>query len=76
MKTKGVFEKGKDADFTMVDLNAQWRIDKSWLKSKCKWSLFDGMEITGKPVATIIRGRQVMRDGEIKGDARGMPLEF
>lgn len=76
MKTKGVFEKGKDADFTMVDLNAQWRIDKSWLKSKCKWSVFDGMEITGKPVATIIRGRQVMRDGEIKGDARGIPLKF
>lgn len=76
MKTKGVFEKGKDADFTLVDLNARWRIDKSWLKSKCKWSPFDGMEITGKPIATIIRGRQVMRDGEIKGDARGAPIKF
>lgn len=76
MKTKGVFEKGKDADFTLIDLNARWRIDKSWLKSKCKWSPFDGMEITGRPVATIIRGRQVMRDGEIKGDARGIPLKF
>lgn len=76
MKTKGVFEKGKDADFTLVDLDARWRIDKSWLKSKCKWSPFDGMEITGRPVATIIRGRQVMRDGEIKGDARGIPIKF
>lgn len=76
LKTKGVFEKGKDADFTLVDLNAKWRIDKSWLKSKCKWSPFDGMEITGKPVGTIIRGRVVMRDGEIRGDARGAPLKF
>lgn len=76
LKTKGVFEKDKDADFTLVDLNAKWRIDKSWLKSKCKWSPFDGMEITGKPVGTIIRGRVVMRDGEIKGDARGASLKF
>ena len=53
-----------------------WRIDKSWLKSKCKWSPFDGMEIHGKPVATIIRGRPVMREGDILGEARGRPLAF
>jgi len=76
LKTKGAIEKGKDADFTIVDLKAQWRIDKSWLKSKCKWSPFDGMEITGRPVYTVLRGRPVMRNGEIKGEAKGRPLRF
>ena len=76
LKTKGALEKGKDADFTMVDLKAEWRIDKSWLKSKCKWSPFDGMKITGQPKATILRGYPVMRDGEIRGEAKGRPLKF
>jgi dihydroorotase len=76
IKNKGALAIGCDADFTVVDLKAVWRIDKSWLKSKCKWSPFDGMEIHGKPVATIIRGRAVMRDGDILGEARGRPLAF
>ena len=76
MQTKGAIEAGKDADFSIVDLKANWRIDRSWLKSKCKWSPFDGMELTGKPIMTILRGHPVMRDGEIKGEAKGRPLKF
>ena len=76
LKTKGALETGKDADLTMVDLKAVWRIDKSWLKSKCKWSLFDGMKITGQSKATLIRGYPVMRDGEIRGEPKGRPLKF
>jgi len=76
LKTKGAIEAGKDADFTIVDLKAHWRIDKSWLKSKCKWSPFDGMEMSGKPVMTILRGYPVMREGEIRGEAKGRPLKF
>ena len=76
LRTKGAIEVDKDADFTIVDLKAHWRIDKSWLKSKCKWSPFDGMEISGKPVMTILRGHPVMRDGEIKGEPGGRPLKF
>lgn len=76
IKNKGALETGFDADFSLVDLKAEWRIDKSWLKSKCKWSPFDGMKIHGKPEATIVRGRAVMRSGEILGEARGRPLAF
>lgn len=76
LKDKGALETGLDADFSLVDLKEEWRIDKSWLKSKCKWSPFDGMKIHGKPAITVVRGRAVMRDGEILGEARGRPLSF
>lgn len=76
IKNKGALEIGVDADFTVVDLKASWRIDKNWLKSKCKWSPFDGQHIQGKPLMTIVRGRVVMRDGDILGEPKGEMLAF
>jgi dihydroorotase-like cyclic amidohydrolase len=35
--------------------------------SKSKTSAYDGMETQGAPVATIIRGRFVMKDGALTG---------
>jgi dihydroorotase len=34
------------------------------------------MEMIGKPVATIVRGRVVMRDDELIGTAHGQPIAF
>jgi dihydroorotase len=34
------------------------------------------MTVTGWPVATLIRGRTVMRDGALLGTAGGVPLRF
>lgn len=72
---KGRIALGYDADFTLVDLKAKRVIEESWLKSKCGWSPFTGMSVTGWPMATIIRGRTAMRDGEL-GPAIGQPLRF
>jgi dihydroorotase len=32
-------------------------------RQQCSWTPFDGMKLTGWSIATIIRGRVVMRDG-------------
>jgi dihydroorotase len=72
---KGRIALGYDADFTLVDLKAQRVIEESWLKSKCGWSPFTGMSVTGWPMATIIRGQTAMRDGEL-GAPIGQPLRF
>jgi dihydroorotase len=76
LTAKGRIAAGYDADFTLVDLKATWTIEESWLASRCGWSPFTGMEITGKPVGTIVRGQVVMRDGELAAQAAGRPIRF
>jgi len=73
---KGRITLGYDADFTIVDLKAKKRIENSWIASRCGWTPFDGMETTGWPVATIIRGLTVMRDGALVTGGQGIPLRF
>lgn len=72
---KGRIALGYDADFTVVDLKAKRSIEESWLKSKCGWSPFTGMSVTGWPMATIVRGQFAMRDGEL-GQPIGRPVRF
>jgi len=73
---KGRIAKGFDADFTIVDLKKKRKIENSWIASKCGWTPFDGMETTGWPVATIIRGKAVMRDHALTQASQGQPLRF
>lgn len=73
---KGRIAAGYDADFTIVDLKANWTIEESWLASRCGWSPFTGMQLTGKPIGTIIRGKQVMWDAELASHAHGQPVKF
>jgi dihydroorotase len=73
---KGRIARGFDADFTIVDLKKKRKIENSWIASKCGWTPFDGMETTGWPVATIIRGKTVMRDHALTLASQGEPLRF
>lgn len=76
MVGKGRIAAGYDADFTVVDLKATWRVEQEWLASRCGWSPFSGMQLTGKPIGTIIRGHQVMWDGALADAAVGEPIRF
>ena len=73
---KGRIVAGYDGDFTLVDLKARWTIEDSWLASRCGWSPFTGMALTGKPVGTIVRGNRVMWDGALANSAVGQPVRF
>ncbi len=73
---KGRIAEGYHADFTIVDLARKQTITAEWSKSKCGWTQFDGFEATGWPVATIVRGGFVMRDGEITAKGQGTPVRF
>jgi len=73
---KGRIAVGYDADFSIVDLKARWTITDEWLASRCGWSPFTGMELTGKPIGTIVRGNRVMWDGALAEAAVGEPIRF
>lgn len=73
---KGRIAAGYDADFTVVDLKKRWTVSEDWLAYKCGWSPFTGMELTGKPVGTIVRGNRVMWEGSLANQAVGEPVRF
>ena len=73
---KGRIAVGYDGDLTLVDLAAKRTITEDWIASKCGWTPFAGMEVTGWPMATIIRGNVVMRDGELIARQIGEKVRF
>lgn len=62
---KGSLQIGTDADITLVDMNKKFVIKGENLHSISKSTAFDGYEIQGAPVGTIVRGKTVMKNGEI-----------
>ena len=73
---KGRIAAGYDADLTIVDLGRTETIRDAWIESRCGWTPYDGVKVKGWPVATLVRGRMAMRDGEILGPAAGEPVRF
>lgn len=73
---KGRIAAGYDADFTIVDLKRRWTITEDWLASRCGWSPFTGMELTGKPIGTFVRGHRVMWEDQLANQATGEAVRF
>jgi dihydroorotase len=73
---KGRIAAGYDADFTLVDMQAERTITNDWIVSPCGWTPFDGRRVRGWPVATVVRGHIVMRDGALIGEPQGALVRF
>jgi dihydroorotase len=73
---KGRVAVGYDADLTIVDLKRRVTIEDSWIASRCGWTPYAGMNVTGWPVGTFVRGRRVMWEGEIVTAGQGEPVRF
>lgn len=73
---KGRMAAGWDADFTLVDMKHSREITDDWSASKSGWTPFHGRTVKGWPMATIVRGKIVMRDDELVGPSQGEPVKF
>jgi dihydroorotase len=73
---KGRIAAGYDADFTIVDMKRVETIRDSWIASRCGWTPYDGMTVTGWPVGTIVRGRRVMWEGGLTAPSIGEAVRF
>lgn len=59
LSDKGSISEGKIADITIFDPDRTYRIDKNTFASKGKNTPFDGYEVSGEVVCTIVDGRVV-----------------
>jgi dihydroorotase len=71
---KGRIQVGSDADLTVVDLAREETIEENHLHGKNNLSPWLGRRTRGLPVATILRGRIIMRDGALCGSPTGRML--
>ncbi len=76
MAGKGRVAVGYDADLTIVDLKRRETIRNDWIASRCGWTPYDGLAVTGWPVGTFVRGAKVMWEGELVAPATGAPVRF
>lgn len=56
---KGVIRPGSDADLVLVDLHKRLTMRDRMVHSSAGWTIYDGWELEGWPVATWLRGQQI-----------------
>jgi dihydroorotase (multifunctional complex type) len=61
----GEIDVGRVANFTVIDLKNEKRVDQENFFSKAKFSPFNGMVVKAGVYATFIRGKEVFLNGEI-----------
>jgi dihydropyrimidinase len=65
---KGTIAVGADADIAIWDPNRRVRISQALLHHGSDYTPYEGLEVTGWPVTTIVRGKVVVRDGALASD--------
>ena len=75
---KGAIRTGSDGDLVIVDLEKKATLSNDDQITACGWTPYDGMEIQGLPVMSIIRGNVVMDEGQVlseKGSGQYVPRQ-
>src|ERR671913_2278054 len=60
--TKGTIQKESDADLVIVDLNLTKKVTPELLQSYSDYTIYDGWNLSGWPITTIVRGNVVMEN--------------
>lgn len=68
---KGGIVPGFDADLAIIDLSQRWTPTNDTVSTSAGYSLYDGVELTGKVVHTFLRGKQTVVNGELVETSRG-----
>ncbi len=62
---KGAIAPGMDADFAIVDLDAEWTLERQHLVSSAGYSIYEGKRFRGAIRHTLVRGQFALRDGHL-----------
>lgn len=66
LQSKGRIAVGADADIVLWDPKRQVRLTNALMQHAIDYSPYEGIEVTGWPVATVRRGEVVMQDGVVR----------
>ena len=66
---KGAIAVGSDADIVIFDPNLKKTITVDELHAESDYSIWDGFECEGYPIMTMLRGKVIVRDGQLLGDS-------
>ncbi|MFN5908468.1 MAG: dihydroorotase [Planctomyces sp.] len=73
---KGAIREGWDADLVLVDLNRTAVVRNEEQLTKCGWTPWDGVSLTGWPVRTFVHGQTVSCDGRVVGEGTGREILY
>jgi D-hydantoinase len=64
---KGKIQVGSDGDFVIVDINRRVKLSDESTKMKVGWTPYNGFEVKGYPIMTVVRGEVIMENGAVVG---------
>ncbi len=68
---KGALVVGADADIVLWDPQERRTIHQADLHHDADYTPWEGFEITGWPIVTLLRGRPIVKEGELISPSRG-----
>ncbi len=76
IEKRGYIKEGYFADLVLVDIHNAWKVEKSNLLYKCKWSPFEGFTFHSKVTHTFVNGKLIYDNGTFNELEKGQRLTF
>ena len=73
---RGFLKAGQYADLVIADPEQKCQVTAEEIASKCGWSPYEGVELTGKVTQVYLNGQLAAEDGKLVGEAHGQQLWF
>ncbi|MEG0307102.1 MAG: amidohydrolase family protein [Clostridium sp.] len=70
---KGILSPGSDGDIVIFDPKEEYIITES--HSKCDYDLYEGINVKGRIISTILRGNFIIKDGELVSNESGQYIK-
>ncbi|TDT67400.1 dihydroorotase [Hypnocyclicus thermotrophus] len=75
IKCRGRLEEGYFADIIIVDIKNKYTLKNENIVSKCGYTSFNGWDVYGKVITTIVNGRKIFENDEFY-DNRGREVDI
>jgi dihydroorotase len=75
MKNRGFIREGYYADLVIVNMDSEWKVEKSNIHYKCNWSPLEGTVFQTQVEKTFVNGNLVYDNGSFFDSIKGMAIE-